>query len=40
MLEFGLVQFSVAALEVARAIVPAYRSKYSQHAFTQAQLHR
>ncbi|MGE5141126.1 MAG: transposase [Rudaea sp.] len=38
MAEIGSVQFSAIALEVARAIVPAYRSKYSKHTFTQAQL--
>lgn len=38
MAEIGLVQFSAVALEVARAIIPAYRSKYSKHTFTQAQL--
>jgi hypothetical protein len=38
MAEIALVQFSAVSVDVARAIVPAYRSKYSKHTFTQPQL--
>lgn len=38
MAEVGLVRFAQVALEVARATLPLYRSKKSNHLFTQPQL--
>lgn len=38
MAEIGLVTFAMVALEAARAVVPAYRSKFSKRQFTQPQL--
>jgi DDE family transposase/transposase-like protein DUF772 len=38
MAEVGLVGFGRVALDVARAVVPAYRSRFSKHQFTQPQL--
>jgi Transposase domain (DUF772)/Transposase DDE domain len=38
MAEIGLVRFATTALHVGQAAVPAYRSKFSQHRFTQPQL--
>ncbi len=38
MAEVGLVQFAQSAYQVAAAVLPAYRSKYSKHIFTQPQL--
>jgi hypothetical protein len=38
MAEIGLVQYARIALPIAQAVVPAYRSKYSKHTFTQPQL--
>ena len=38
MAEIGLVRFARVAMEVARAVVPAHRSKYSKRVFTQPQL--
>ncbi len=38
MAEVGLVQFAQAALQVAQAVLPPYRSKFSKHIFTQPQL--
>lgn len=38
MAEVGLVTFARVALRVGRAVLPAYRSKFSKHRFTQPQL--
>lgn len=38
MAEVGLVMFARTALEVLREVVPAHRSKFSKHTFTQPQL--
>lgn len=38
MAEVGLVRFAKVAMEIAEAILPAYRSKFSKHTFTQPQL--
>ena len=38
MAEVGLVRFAKVAIEIAEAILPAYRSKFSKHTFTQPQL--
>ena len=38
MAEVGLVQFAQVAVEIAKATLPAYRSKFSKHQFTQPQL--
>jgi hypothetical protein len=36
--EVGLVGFARVALDVARSVLPDYRSKFSKHVFTQPQL--
>lgn len=36
--EVGLVRFARVALEVAEAVLPDYRTKFSKHTFTQPQL--
>jgi Transposase DDE domain/Transposase domain (DUF772) len=38
MAEIGLVRFARIALEIAKAVLPDYRSKFSKHTFTQPQL--
>ena len=38
MAEVGLVRFAKVAMEIAQAILPAYRTKFSKHTFTQPQL--
>ena len=38
MAEVGLVHFARVALEVAEAVLPDYRTKFSKHIFTQPQL--
>ncbi len=38
MAEIGLVRFARVALEVAEAVLPDYRTKFSKHTFTQPQL--
>ena len=38
MAEVGLVGFAKVALDVARSVLPDYRSKFSKHVFTQPQL--
>ena len=38
MAEVGLVGFAKVALDVARSVLPDYRSKFSKHIFTQPQL--
>ncbi len=38
MAEVGLVRFAQVAREVAEAVLPTYRSKYSKHLFTQPTL--
>ena len=38
MAEVGLVRFARVALEVAEAVLPDYRTKFSKHTFTQPQL--
>ena len=38
MAEVGLVRFAHVAREVAEAVLPSYRSKYSKHLFTQPSL--
>jgi IS5 family transposase len=38
MAEIGLVKFATIALQVGQAALPAYRSKFSKHQFTQPQL--
>jgi hypothetical protein len=38
MAEVGLVRFARVALEVAQAVLPHYRTKFSKHTFTQPQL--
>lgn len=36
--EVGLVRFATVALDVARTVLPPYRTKFSKHTFTQPQL--
>jgi hypothetical protein len=36
--EVGLLRFARVALEVAEAVLPDYRTKFSKHTFTQPQL--
>ena len=36
--EVSLVRFARVAMEIAEAILPTYRSKFSKHTFTQPQL--
>ena len=38
MAEVGLVRFARVALEVAEAVLPDYRTKFSKRTFTQPQL--
>jgi hypothetical protein len=38
MAEVGLLPFAYAALEVCRAVLPPYRTRFSKHRFTQPQL--
>lgn len=38
MAEIGLVVFATYALQVSKAVMPVYRSRYSKHIFTQPQL--
>ena len=38
MAEVGLVRFARVALEIAEAVLPDYRTKFSKHTFTQPQL--
>jgi hypothetical protein len=38
MAEVGLVTFASVALRVSPAVLPAYRSTFSKHRFTQPQL--
>jgi hypothetical protein len=38
MAEVGLVRFAQVAREVAEAVLPTYRSKYSKHLFPQPAL--
>src|SRR5712692_5697938 len=38
MAEVGLLPFARIALEVSRAVLPRYRSRFSKHQFTQPQL--
>jgi hypothetical protein len=38
MAEVGLLRFARVALEVAKAVLPDYRTKFSKHVFTQPQL--
>ncbi len=38
MAEVGLITFAQVALEVAQAVMPPYRSKFSKRRFTQPQL--
>src|ERR1700747_2751855 len=38
MAEIGLLPFARVALEVATAVLPSYRSRFSKHQFTQPQL--
>lgn|SRR5487761_7869 len=38
MAEVGLLVFSRTALEVGRAVLPPYRTRFSKHPFTQPQL--
>jgi hypothetical protein len=38
MAEVGLVTFARVALRVGQTVLPAYRSKFSKHRFTQPQL--
>jgi hypothetical protein len=38
MAEVGLVGFAKVALDVARSVLPDYRSKFSKHVYTQPQL--
>jgi IS5 family transposase len=38
MAEVGLIKFATVALRVGWAVLPAYRSKFSKHCFTQPQL--
>jgi hypothetical protein len=38
MAEVGLIGFARVALDVARSVLPDYRSKFSKHVFTQPQL--
>lgn len=38
MAEIGLVDFAKCALAIGQRVMPAYRSKYSKHTFTQPQL--
>jgi len=38
MAEVGLLPFARIALQVAKAVLPRYRSRFSKHQFTQPQL--
>jgi hypothetical protein len=38
MAEVGLLPFAHIGLQVCRAVLPLYRSRFSKHQFTQAQL--
>ena len=38
MAEVGLLAFARTALEVGRAVLPPYRTRFSKHQFTQPQL--
>lgn len=38
MAEVGLLPFARIALQVAKAVIPRFRSRFSKHQFTQAQL--
>ena len=38
MAEVGLLAFARVALEVGRGVLPPYRTRFSKHQFTQAQL--
>ena len=38
MAEVGLLPFARIALQVCRAVLPRYRSRFSKHQFTQPQL--
>ena len=38
MAEVGLLPFARVALQVARRVLPPYRSRFSKHPFTQPQL--
>jgi hypothetical protein len=38
MAEVGLLVFARIALEVGRAVLPSYRTRFSKHKFTQPQL--
>src|SRR5260370_22005648 len=38
MAEVGLLPFARIALQVSKAVLPCYRSRFSQHQFTQPQL--
>jgi hypothetical protein len=38
MAEIGLVPFARLALEIASAVLPPYRTRFSKHQFTQPQL--
>ena len=38
MAEVGLLPFARTALQVATAVLPPYRSRFSKHPFTQPQL--
>ena len=38
MAEVGLLPFARIALQVSRAVLPRYRSRFSKHQFTQPQL--
>lgn len=38
MAEVGLVAFASCALDIAKQVIPMYRSKFSKHTFTRPQL--
>jgi hypothetical protein len=38
MAEVGLLPFARIALQVSKAVLPRYRSRFSKHQFTQSQL--
>ena len=38
MAEVGLLSFARMALQIARAVLPRYRTRFSKHQFTQPQL--
>lgn len=38
MAEIGLTAFAKCALEISQRVLPAYRSRFSKHTFTQPQL--